>query len=175
MKIKFNPLDINSIDEAIEKIKSTEKAMRKIPREAMQELVDKGVKKAQELCPVYSGETLNSIHGYVDEEGNGKIVAGGNAAWIEFGTGIEGANSPFPGDPSVMAGATPYNGYMSGSKIFETEDGRIGWVYYDEKLKGWYFTEGMPSRPFMYYTAEYLREVAPEVFKVVIRETTRGK
>lgn len=175
MKIKFNPLNIDSIDEAIEKINSTKGAMRKIPREAMQKLVDEGVKKAQELCPVDSGETLASIHGYVDEDGNGKIVAGGNAAWIEFGTGVKGASEPFPGDPSVMAGATPYNGYMSGDKIIETKDGRIGWFYFDEQRNSWFFTEGMPSRPFMWETAQHIRAVAPDIMKVVIHEKTRGK
>lgn len=47
--------------------------------------------------------------------------------------------------------------YNSGATIFTTEDGREGW-YYPADDGTWRFTEGMPSRPFMYETAQYLRE-----------------
>ena len=172
--MKINVFDIASIEKAISSVKQTKQAMKGISREVMQELVDLGVEKAKQLCPLYSGETYDSITGYVTEDGKGVIVAGGNAAWIEFGTGIKGANEPYPGDPKMMKGATPYNGYMSGDQIYEPKDGRIGWNYYDEKAGKWSFKEGMPSRPFMWETAHYIRSIAPGVVKVKLKHLPYG-
>lgn len=168
--MKVNIFDTDDIDKAIDKVKKTQGALKSISREVMQELVDKGVEMARMKCPVHSGETYESIHGYVTEDGKGVIVAGGNAAWIEFGTGVKGANNPYPGDKSTMSGATPYNGYLSGDKIFETKDGmKMGWYYYDEHLDSVYFTEGQPSNPFMWETAQYIRAIAPGVVKIKFR------
>jgi hypothetical protein len=168
MKIKLNPLNTQSIQDAIDHIEKKRTGVKGVSKEVMQRLIDLGVAKAKELCPLDTGATIESIRGYVDEDGKGVIVAGGNAAWIEFGTGVKGADSPYPGESSVMAGATPYNGYMSGSQIYETKDGRIGWNYYNENRKKWEFTEGMPSRPFMWETAHYLRAIAPQEIKIVL-------
>lgn len=107
-----------------------------------------------------------SIIGYLDEaEGVGIISAGGYCKYIEFGTGVKGRDSSHPSEEykAIMQWA-----YNSGATIFTTKDGREGW-YYPADDGTWRFTEGMPSRPFMYETAQYLRKeatkIASEVFK----------
>ena len=52
------------------------------------------------------------------------------------------------------------------SKLFTKKDGRTGW-YFLARDGNVYFTEGQPSRPFMYETATELRELIVEVAKEV--------
>lgn len=81
------------------------------------------------------------------------------ACYVEFGTGIIGAN----------AGQHPkaaQNGYVADGM----GHGDSGWVYYKDGQ--FYWTQGYPSRPFMYETALQLQEnslileTAREVFGV---------
>ena len=81
----------------------------------------------------------------------------GYAVYVEFGTGIKGAGSPHP-DTAIL-----------GWKYDINQHGELGWWYptdssdpnpykYQAKngtLYAW--TKGMPSRPFMYETAQMLR------------------
>lgn len=165
-KITINPFDPDSIDEAIKKLEKRKERIHKCAEKLIQRLTDLGVEKAQELVPVDTGTARSSIIGYLDEaEGVGIISAGGYCKYIEFGTGVKGRDNSHPSEEykAIMNWA-----YNSGATIFTTKDGREGW-YYPADDGTWRFTEGMPSRPFMYETAQYLRKeaqkIASEVFK----------
>ena len=81
----------------------------------------------------------------------------GYAVYVEFGTGIKGAGSPHP-DTAIL-----------GWKYDINRHGELGWWYptdnadpnpykYTAKNGTTYaWTRGMPSRPFMYETAQMLR------------------
>lgn len=81
----------------------------------------------------------------------------GYAVYVEFGTGIKGAGSPHP-DTAIL-----------GWKYDINQHGELGWWYptdsadpnpykYTAKNGTTYaWTRGMPSRPFMYETAQMLR------------------
>ena len=56
--------------------------------------------------------------------------------------------------------------YASGKTIHQISDGRYGWFYQDDNVD-WWFTEGMPSRPFMYLTANELRQIVTQTAKEV--------
>lgn len=85
------------------------------------------------------------------------------AAFVEFGTGIEGLNSPHP-DTS-----------LANWKYDTNNHGEKGWFYFVEgegdEDGAWHWTKGMPSRPFMYETAQELsdmdtiKRIARKVFK----------
>lgn len=87
-----------------------------------------------------------------------------HAVFVEFGTGMVGKQSPYP---------VPFPNdidwqYASGEHIIQLkDDGRYGWFY--NRDGRWYFTEGMPSRPFMHGASlEIQRQVvkiAKEVFQ----------
>ena len=165
-KITINPFDTDSIDEAIKKLEKRKERIHKCAEKLIQRLTDLGVEKAQELVPVDTGTARSSIIGYLDEaEGVGIISAGGYCKYIEFGTGVKGRDNSHTSEEykAIMNWA-----YNSGATIFTTKDGREGW-YYPADDGTWRFTEGMPSRPFMYETAQYLRKeaqkIASEVFK----------
>ena len=109
---------------------------------------------------VDTGETLSSIHGYRD--GNrGVIVAGGNAIWLEFGTGVR-HNGPAGGSPHPK-------GTELGMTIGEYGKGQGanpgGWWYYDgDKVR---HTYGIEANLFMWKTARELERVAPELAREV--------
>lgn len=100
---------------------------------------------------VYTGELLASMN---LEQGD--IIYDGasfsiytNCPWakfVEFGTGKVGKKSPHP-DMSI-----------ANWKYDTNEHGEKGWHYFRDG--SWYWTQGMPSRPFMYETAQYLRDIS---------------
>ena len=135
-------------------------------------LSEKGVVIAQAniagLDAIFTGELISSIH---TRKGSGSkgaaifyIVADSkHAAFVEFGTGQLGQEGGYP-YPFPEGIAWEYN---TGKTILEIEPGQYGWFYPgdDGKL---YFTQGMPSRPFMYETSlelmQIIKETALEVF-----------
>lgn len=85
------------------------------------------------------------------------------AIFVEFGTGSVGENNP--------VNVPLPNGYVygAGKCQFRDDEGNAkGWVYYNDKLGRYVFTEGMAGRPFMHMSAEELRRkveaIAREVF-----------
>ena len=133
-------------------------------------LAELGVDFAQinvaRLDAIFTGELISSIHSKYGGSGKGTaifyVVADSeHAIYVEVGTGIIGAKSPYPGKLPVV--------YAQGKTIHHTANGKYGWFYQDAN-GNWYFTEGMPSRPFMYETAIELMgsvvSVAKEVFGV---------
>lgn len=135
-------------------------------------LAEKGVVIAKanvtRLDAIFTGELLNSIH---TQNGGGTkgtaifyVVADSrHAAYVEFGTGQLGLEGGYP-YPFPEGVDWQYN---TGKTIFEVEPGQYGWFY--PKDGQWYFTQGMPSRPFFMETSLELMNLvvstAREVFK----------
>ena len=135
-------------------------------------LSEKGVVIAQAniagLDAIFTGELVSSIH---TRKGSGSkgtaifyIVADSkHAAFVEFGTGQLGQEGgyPYPFSEGIEWECN------TGKTIFEIEPGQYGWFYPGDDGK-WYFTQGMPSRPFMYETSlelmQIVKETALEVF-----------
>lgn len=127
-------------------------------------LAEKGVDIAQvnvaKYDAVFTGELISSIKTKFGGSGKGKcvfyVVADSeHAVFVEFGTGQMGAEGayPYPLPPGVDWE------YNTGKTIFEVSPGQYGWFYPGEDGQ-WYFTQGMPSRPFMYETAMELYQMA---------------
>ena len=134
------------------------------------ELAKKGVQIAKvkivDLDAVFTGELLASIKKEkVSADNNGAVFIvkadSEHAIYVEMGTGIIGRDNPYPGELPAI--------YMSGNTIHQTEDGRYGWFYQDKNGQ-WRFTEGMPSRPFMFETANELREIVEETAREVFEK-----
>ena len=114
------------------------------------------------VAHVDTGETLSSIKGYRNGT-KGVIVAGGNAIWIEFGTGVRNNGS---------AGTSPHHkGEELGMTIGTYGQGKgadpNGWYYYDDGEV--VHTFGIKANMFMYKTALELQRVCPELAKEVFR------
>ena len=136
-----------------------------------QRLAEKGVTIAQNnittLDAIFTGELLNSIQ--VRKGGSVKgtaifyvVVDSHHAAYVEFGTGQLGSEGAYP-YPLPEGVDWQYN---TGKTIFEVSPGQYGWFYPGSDGQ-WYFTQGMPSRPFMYETSLELMNLIVKTAKEV--------
>lgn len=136
-------------------------------------LAEKGVEIARvnvaRLDAIFTGELMRSIHAKYGGSAKGTaifyVVADSHhAAYVEFGVGQLGMEGGYP-YPFPEGVDWEYN---TGKTIFEISPGQYGWFYPSDDGK-WYFTQGMPSRPFMYETSIELMDLvvktAREVFK----------
>lgn len=130
-------------------------------------LAEQGVVTAKSnitsLDAIFTGELINSIHTQYGGSAKGTaifyVVADSeHAVYVELGTGIVGAKKPYKGKLPVM--------YAQGKTIHHTKNGKYGWFYQDAN-GDWYFTEGMPSRPFMYETSLELMSIVVRTAKEV--------
>lgn len=171
-KITLNPLSQSSIQNAIKALQSYQDSLTYKCQLLAEKLAEKGVEIARvqiaDLDAIFTSELLQSVR----SEYKGSIKGGGvwtvvadskHAAFVEFGTGVIGKANPYKG---TLPEGIDWQ-YASGKTIRQLADGRYGW-FYQGKDGNWYFTEGMPSRPFMYNTANELRSIivstAKEVF-----------
>lgn len=138
-------------------------------------LSERGVEIARvqiaDLDAIFTGELIQSLHSeYKGSALYGAIFAvvtdSEHCAYVEFGTGQRSEDRPYP-YPLPEGVSWDYN---VGKTIRQNAvTGRYYWLY-PGKDGLWHYTEGMPSRPFLYNTAMELRnmklieEVAKEVF-----------
>lgn len=137
-----------------------------------EKLSERGIEIARvqiaELDAIFTGELIQSLHSeYKGSTEHGAIFAvvadDESAVFVEFGTGIVGQKSPYP---YPFPDGVKWE-YASGKTIRRLADGRYGWFYQDDN-GDWWFTEGMPSRPFLYNTSLELQKevvkIAKEIF-----------
>ena len=171
--ISMNCLSQSSIQNAIKQIKDYKNSLTYKCNLVAEKLAEKGVEIARmqiaDLDAIFTSELISSIHSeYIGSQKGGGIwavVAGtDHAMFVEFGTGIVGKKSSYPG--KLPDGVTWT--YASGKTIRHLADGRYGWFYKDDDGQ-WWFTEGMPSRPFMYYTSLQLMKIVSKTVKEVFK------
>ena len=169
MKAITVKLDPHSIENAINDIRAYEKEVKQKSMMLVQRLLDYGTNIARikivELGAVDTGDLLSGVSGYFSPLLNAGFVrvTSDHAAFVEFGTGVSLDNTLHPNAEYLARAAWAYG---SGSKIFTTKDGKIGWIYPTDD-GGFKFTEGQSSRPFMYETALELQRVFPNLVKAV--------
>ena len=171
--ISMNCLSQSSIQNAIKQLRAYQDSLTYKCQMVAQKLAEKGVEIARvqiaDLDAVFTSELLSSIHseyeGITKGGGAWAVVAGtDHALMVEFGTGIVGKQSPYPGE---LPDGVTWN-YASGKTIRQLAYGRYGWFYPGDD-GNWYFTEGMPSRPFMYYTSMQLMKLVEKTVKEVFK------
>jgi len=151
-------LDPDSIGKAIKELQKYKVELSVKANKLVQKLIDVGVEFARQevisLGAFDSGELAGSIDGLMYTDGTHGIIFTdcGHAAFVEFGTGITGAESPHPSMPW---------------QYDINNHGEAGWVYYNEKTGKFGWTKGMPSRPFMYNTAKHLQDELEQIAKEV--------
>ena len=166
-------IDLNksgSLENGIKELKAYKQRIQERTSLLVQKLTDYGAEIARikivNMGAFYSGELLSGVSGYYSPTLNAGFVkvANDHVAFVEFGTGVVGQNNSHKNGEYLSKAAWSY---ASGTKIFTTQDGRVGWIYPTDD-GGFRFTEGMASRPFMYETALELEHsfgrIAKEVF-----------
>lgn len=126
-----------------------------------------------ELGHVDTGETLSTIAAY--REGNhGILLVGGNAIWIEFGTGVFFNGEGYPHPKAQELGMNAIGTYIAPYPLNKSGephgDNPNGWWYEDPPGSGEYkHTQGIEANMFFYRTGQMLRdkyaEWAKEIFK----------
>lgn len=138
-----------------------------------EKLSERGVEIARvqiaDLDAIFTGELIQSLHSeYKGSTEYGAIFAvvtdSQHAAFVCFGTGQKGKDSPYP---YPLPEGVSWN-YNTGKTIrYNAKKGTYYW-FYPGKDGLWHYTEGLPARPFMYLTSLELQkrivEVAKEVF-----------
>jgi hypothetical protein len=167
--LKCNILSEKSINNLIKSLEDYADSLEVKAKLFAQKLAEKGVEVARlqitSLDAIFSGELIRSIHTEEISNENGKaifaVVADSeHAIYVEMGTGMIGAENPYPGKlPAVYA-----QGAYGKANMERT--GKYYWFY--QRDSNWYYTEGMPSRPFMYNTSlelyRIVENVAREIF-----------
>ena len=144
------------LENAIRQLKGYAKKVKRVAKDSMKRLTVEGAEQAKQTAMFMnaydSGELVNGI---VPEFKRDKGIihsTAGHSAYVEMGTGVVGSNNPNP------------NGTMPGWKYDVNQHGEAGWNYIgrDGHL---HWTKGMPSRPYMYDTAQKIKEAIPETVK----------
>lgn len=165
-------VDLNAkggVKSAIKELKNYKKSVQDKTNLLVQRLTDYGAEivrvKIVGMGAYYSGELYSGVSGYYSPTLNAGFVkvTSDHAAFVEFGTGVVGQNNSHKNGEYLSKAAWSY---ASGSKIFTTQDGKVGWIYPTDD-GGFRFTEGMPSRPFMYETALELQRDFSRITKEV--------
>lgn len=149
-KISLNSNDINRSIRELKQIKTN------IENTNIEDILDDAVKYCVSMTPIsdYEGNHLAFNTYWVKTPNGYRIVQEGeNVAFVEFGTGVKGANNSHPNTNKF--GWV----YGIGSHIFETKNGKTGWFFpINENKTSYKFTEGQKASMQMYKTALYLRE-----------------
>lgn len=175
-------LSVKSVRDAMKALEDYKTGLADKCNLLSEKLAEKGVEIAKgeivSLDAVFTSELLESIHS--EERGSGvwAVIAGtAYAAFVEFGTGQVGLSSPYPYDfPDGVSWA-----YNTGKTIRQAmqdivihgstfvQAGEYYWSYIgkDGKL---HITKGMPARPYMYNTANELRDLIIETAREVFGE-----
>lgn len=175
-KLTANVLSLNSLRKLQNDLEHYRDSLEYKCQLIVEKLAERGVEIARvqiaDMDAIYKGELIESVHaeyrGSVKGGAVWAVVADSDhAAFVEFGTGFVGKDSPYKGE--LPEGVTWE--YGSGTKIREyVINGQtvVGWFYPDADGT-MHFTEGMPSRPFMTMTAEELRKIVEDVAREVFK------
>ena len=181
MSGKRKVISVHLSDEGIDAAIKEIKAYKRYLVGHMQRLITAMCKEGESYAIAHvghydTGATEQSIHGY--RSGNkGVIVAGGNAVWIEFGTGVYW--NGFPNSSPHPRGAM--NGMIIGEYgkqhglqqgwFFPTTDPRYEIVKQNadgtETHTGYGYTHGIQATMFMWNTAKELQRKFPELARQV--------
>ena len=153
----------SSIDKAISQLNGYREEIDKRVKKLIDMMVAHGEDYAiNRIGYVDTGGSLASISGY--RNGNrGVIVAGGNAIWLEFGTGVY-YNGSVGSFPNPLGPSTP--GVVGIGQYGEGHGAQpYGWWYNDGGE--WKHTMGIPAQMFMYGTIQELKRRFPEMARKV--------
>lgn len=144
-------------------------------RRLAEELAERGVEIARvqiaDLDAIFTGELIQSLHSeYKDSSKYGVVFAvvtdSDHAAFVEFGTGQRGKDSSYP---YPLPEGVSWD-YATGKTIRQnTKTGAYYWFYPGQDGK-WHYTEGMPSRPFLYLTSMELIKEIPKIAKDIFKK-----
>lgn len=162
IKVKLSP---ESIAEAITELQRYKEDLERRVRLLLKRLTDEGVviakAKVVEHKIIHDNELTNSINGFVSGNVGFIRVDDEHAVFFEFGTGPVGASDPHP-----LGGSYKSEGWFTAADG-KPMDQLYGWKPYGTDGDTYFFTEGQAAKPFMYETAQKLKDEFPRIVKEV--------
>ncbi len=162
IKVKLDP---HSIENAIKEIEAYKKDLEKRVRLLLKRLTDEGVEIAKarvvEHKIIHDNELTNSINGFVSGNVGFIRVDDEHAVFFEFGTGPVGASDPHP-----LGGSYKNKGWYTAADG-KPMDELYGWKRLGSDGDVYFFTEGQEAKPFMYETAQKLKDEFPRIVEEV--------
>ena len=170
MPVYDMPLSVAGIDEVIRELKGFRDALENAESQIV-----------TELAAIGENDMVSRISAVVEPDGNidtyasstvrGNIaevfLAGSQAAYIEFGTGVRGEQASHPLKDQV--GIT----YLRGKHIYRIKSGKyagqLGWKYFDRNKGKWRVTIGIEAQNIVFNTAQGLRLKVREVVREALR------
>ncbi len=151
-------LDPNSIADAINELQEYKREVERKARRLIKKLTARGADivrvKIVEMGAVDKGRLLDSVDSFLLGDVGYIRVCAEYAMFVEFGTGIIGAGKTHPAS-DVFGWEYDIHGHGEAGWHFPADDGSYP------------ITKGQPSRPFMYETAQKLRDEFPAIVKEV--------
>lgn len=169
---KCDCLSFSSIQNLQKELENCKNSLENKVRLFAEKLAQRGVEIAKieiaNLDAIFTGELLSSIHSEYKASFDGGaifcVVADSeHAMFVEFGTGQRGLDKPYP---YKLPDGVSWS-YATGETIKKNPvSGNYYWFYPGQDGK-WHYTEGMPSRPFMYNTSQQLIKEAEKIGKEI--------
>ena len=154
--LKIDVSDAASIAKAIEALTKVRDTLERLPNQVVQAVTETGENLAKQNVAYFNaldtGELMNSIVSEVNDKRGLIKATAPHAAYVEYGTGYRGQNSPHP-EPGSYDGGWAYdiNQHGVGGWIYRGDDGQL------------HYTQGFRSRPYMYDTASMLKRMIPKI------------
>lgn len=147
--IEVNIFNLSSIENMVSTLEKKREKYDASMKRAVRNLTKSAYEYMKSLVPSETGGLRDSIVYFFDEAScTGTIRVGASyALFVEYGTGIVGAQNPHP-EPDGWQ--YDVNGH-----------GTKGWWYYDPRQERSRWTRGQAAKAFVYKTARYIKENAP--------------
>lgn len=163
-------LSVSSLDQLLKQVNGYKEKVESLPANLTRNLTIKAEQYiAQNLEAITDPD--GNIDAHADKEISGRLgrafLAGSQAKYLEFGTGPAGEAAPHPLAADV---GWEYNSQdRLGSKIYQTDDGRIGWVYFDQSSGQFRFSEGIAAQMTVYKAGQRVRREIVETAKELMK------
>lgn len=165
-KLKAN-LDSSSLGKLIDELKDYQRKFNSLETELPKRLAQLAEREIEDnLNDITEKDGNVNAHAGHTVKGNTATayLEGSQASYLEFGTGIVGKSHSHP-----LASEIGWD-YLNGERIFQTKDGRIGWIYRSPLTKEYRFTEGIEAGMPVLNAAKTIRSYIPKVAKEILEE-----
>ncbi|HEX3038153.1 MAG TPA: hypothetical protein VHO94_04070 [Oscillospiraceae bacterium] len=159
-------LSVSSLDKLLSDVKGYRDKVNAAPAKITEQLAEIGAEAIQQNIAGITDLDGNAP-GVVSKSASGSTATvsqtGSQIAYLEYGTGAQGATAPHP-----QASQVGWQ-YGSGKNIRQMKNGKAMWRYYD-KLKGHYrITDGLPAQKQVFRAALTMRDSIAEVAKEALK------
>lgn len=113
----------------------------------------------------FDGNVGGSVSVETDIDGASVVFSGEQVAYIEFGTGIVGENSPYPDTEALIKAGWEYDVNNHGEK---------GWFYRDKTTGERVWSIGMEGVRPVYWASKEAEKLIPETVRKVFDEKFSG-